>query len=89
MLAVITHSYQYTYFLIFQMGTIIIALTYFAMYVTRFIFVEEVIHRFHSTYLEEFVDVSSVAYWDQVRYHSRQQHHDFSISVCVHIPVVF
>ena len=50
-----------------QMGTIIIALTYFAMYVTRFIFVEEVIHRFHSTYLEEFVDVSAVAYWDQVR----------------------
>ena len=49
-----------------QMGLIILSLTYFVMYVCRFMYVNSATHHLRVTYMEEFVDMSLLAFWDQV-----------------------
>lgn len=49
-----------------QMSLILVSITYFAMYVYRFAYVSEAGRRLKATYLEEFVDLSFLAWWDQV-----------------------
>ncbi|XP_038044344.1 polycystic kidney disease protein 1-like 1 isoform X2 [Patiria miniata] len=49
-----------------EMGMIILSLTYFAMYVCRFMYVNSATQHLRETYLEEFVDFSLLAYWDQI-----------------------
>ncbi|KAJ8024678.1 Polycystic kidney disease protein 1-like 1 [Holothuria leucospilota] len=48
-----------------EICTCMLSLTYFAMYVYRFAHVTDITKRLKATYMEEFVDVSFLAYWDQ------------------------
>ncbi|XP_022082101.1 polycystic kidney disease protein 1-like 1 [Acanthaster planci] len=49
-----------------EMGMIILSLAYFAMYVCRFMYVNDATQHLRETYSEEFVDFSLLAYWDQI-----------------------
>ncbi|XP_033639226.1 uncharacterized protein LOC117299811 [Asterias rubens] len=49
-----------------EIGMILLSLTYFALYVCRFVFVNNATQHLRGTYMEEFVDMSFLAYWDQI-----------------------
>ena len=51
---------------IFQILQCVIAVMYVGCYVYRFVVVSATIEEIRATYREEFVDVSPVAFWDQV-----------------------
>ena len=51
---------------VLQVLECVISLTYVGCYIYRFVVVADVIEEIRSTYKEEFVDVSPVAFWDQV-----------------------
>jgi hypothetical protein len=45
----------------------VLSLMYIIFYVYRFILVSETVESLRSTYFSQFVDVSFLAFWDEVR----------------------
>lgn len=49
------------------MSQCLLSLALIICYTYRFLLIDSLVEKFRSTYLEEFIDVSNLAYWDQVR----------------------